>query len=42
MPVHVNGTCGDGARPRPGGAKPRHHTDSESAASAERSSAAKP
>ncbi len=26
MPVHVNGTCGDGARPRPGGAKPRHQT----------------
>ena len=26
MPVHVNGTCGDGARPRPGGAKPRLHT----------------
>jgi len=26
MPVYVSGTCGDGARPRPGGAKPRHHT----------------
>jgi len=26
MPVYVKGTGGDGARPRPGGAKPRHHT----------------
>ena len=26
MPVHVNGTCGEGGRPRPGGATPRHQT----------------